>query len=158
MAWTASIVGVRENPVPNGHAFVDVQFSDGASKTFVQTYKISPGQFGSSEEIEAFVQARLAEVAALQDMIPDLVEVSTDVVPRRVTNFQARAALIGAGLFESVDSLIRAMPTGSVEFQAWEYANHVYRSSPLMALMASQFGLTEEQIDDLFRAAALVDA
>lgn len=79
-------------------------------------------------------------------------------VPDEVTNFQARAALLGAGLFEMVNSAILALPMTDVAYQAWEYANTVTRHGALVNAMAQQLGLTSEQLDNLFRAAAAIEA
>lgn len=79
-------------------------------------------------------------------------------VPQQVTNYQARAALLAAGLFEQVDAAVKAQGPTSAAFQAWEYANSVYRNSPLIAGLGAALGLTAAQIDDLFRAAAAIDS
>ena len=78
-------------------------------------------------------------------------------VPAEVTNFQARAALIGAGLFDQVDTAIRASGN-AVAVQAWDYANVITRTGTLVTAMAAQLGLSAEQLDDLFRAAAGIEA
>lgn len=77
-------------------------------------------------------------------------------VPQEVTNFQARAALMQAGLFQAVDDALRA--AGGAAWQAWEYANVFTRGGTLVNGMAAQLGLTDAQLDDLFRAAALIEA
>lgn len=79
-------------------------------------------------------------------------------VPQEVTNFQARAALLRAGLFEVVDAAIMALPRTKEAWQAWEYANTISRGGALVNAMAFSLGLTEAQIDDLFRAAAQIEA
>lgn len=77
-------------------------------------------------------------------------------VPDIVTNYQARAALIAAGLFDTVNTAMLALPANSVERQAWEYANTFSRQSPIIAALGAQLSLTNEQIDGLFTAAAQV--
>lgn len=69
-----------------------------------------------------------------------------------VSMFQARAALMNAGLYETVDSFMQQ--AGGVDLVAWEYATEVRRDSPMVQAMAQQLGLTSEQVDDLFRQAA----
>ena len=69
-------------------------------------------------------------------------------VPGTVTNFQCRAVLMRHGLFDQVDTMVRAL--GGVAFQAWEYANDVSRNGPLVLSLASALGFTAEQTDDLF--------
>jgi len=84
--------------------------------------------------------------------------------PRTVTNFQLRAALLGmpapggaAGtLFAVVDAAVRAQ--GGLALQAWEYANEVNRTGPLVQQMAAGFGFDEASLDALFIAAAGISA
>jgi hypothetical protein len=78
-------------------------------------------------------------------------------VPDEVTNFQARAALIAAGLFDAVDAAVRARPS-PIALQAWDYANTIKRHGALVTEVAAELDLTEQQLDDLFRAAALIEA
>lgn len=78
-------------------------------------------------------------------------------VPTQVTNFQARAALIAAGLFSQVDTAIK-QSTDPVARQAWEYANDITRHGALVQSMATQLGLTSTQLDALFVQAAGISA
>lgn len=77
-------------------------------------------------------------------------------VPAMVTNFQARAALIAAGLFDQADAAVKAS-TNPLALPAWEYSSTISRSSPLLDALASGLGLTDAQIDDLFRQAAAIN-
>ena len=78
-------------------------------------------------------------------------------VPASMPRFQARTALAMAGLPPVVDAAIAA--SGSVIAQiAWADAQVFERSSPTIAALASAIGLTEAQIDDLFRAAGEIVA
>lgn len=76
-------------------------------------------------------------------------------VPESVSMFQARAALIGAGLFEQVDAYCHAQ--GGLILQAWEYANVAPRNGSLINALGHQLGLSDAQIDALFRAAAQIE-
>lgn len=85
------------------------------------------------------------------------------VVPREVTNFQARALLMGmpsptAGrtMFDDVDDTLRAR--GGVAWQAWEYANTLQRNGALVRAMAEELGFTPGQLDALFVQAAAIEA
>ena len=73
-----------------------------------------------------------------------------------VSMFQARAALMNAGLYETVDASMQQ--AGGVNLVAWEYATEVRRDSPMVQAMAQQLGLTDEQVDQLFRQAAAISA
>jgi hypothetical protein len=73
-------------------------------------------------------------------------------VPEAVTPYQARKALLASGMLDQVEALMAQAPR---EAQlAWEYAIEVRRDDPFIALMAGQLGLTDAQVDDLFRLAA----
>lgn len=72
------------------------------------------------------------------------------LVPLFVTNYQGRAALLQAGLFQQVDQAVQALGNTSMEYQAWEYATNFYRNSPFITSLGSQLGLTSDQIDKLF--------
>lgn len=77
-------------------------------------------------------------------------------VPQTVTMRQARLALLGAGLLDSVNAAIAAMPTperSAAEIE-WEYAQTVDRHSPFTQQLAAGLGLTTEQLDALFTQAA----
>lgn len=80
-----------------------------------------------------------------------------DPVPQVVSRFQARAALHAAGLLSSVED---AIATGADVFTqiAWADAVEFRRNSPTIATLAASIGLTETQIDDLFRQAAQITA
>jgi hypothetical protein len=73
-------------------------------------------------------------------------------VPAEVSPLQMRRALNAAGLRPAVEAAVAA---ADQEVQdAWDYATTIRRDHPLLASMATQLGLTEAQIDALFRAAA----
>ena len=94
------------------------------------------------------------EIAALPPPAPP-------PVPQEVTNFQARALLLqmpgsveGRTLFQDVDDALRQL--GGVAWQAWEYTAIFPRDSELIATLAAQFNLTDEQLDQMFIAAAQI--
>jgi len=89
--------------------------------------------------------------------IPDIV--ANGNVPQEVTMRQAKLALLQYGLLQQVDTAIANMP--GVQGQAarieWEYAATVKRNAPLLGQIASAFGVTDEQLDNLFILAATFD-
>lgn len=87
--------------------------------------------------------------------IAAFVAVEPRPVPAKVTNYQARQALIDAGRFEEADAKVRASGSTSA-VQAWDFANEFFRASPFIGLIGAALGMTQTQIDDLFRAAELV--
>lgn len=97
-------------------------------------------------------------------------------VPAEVTNWQARAVLRrtflpdapATSLFTRTDTLLRqardvtaGLPESDprrtqadLQWQAWEQANVFSRSGALLSGIGARFGLSDAQVDDLFRAAA----
>lgn len=77
-------------------------------------------------------------------------------VPVEVTMRQARLALLNAGLLDTAQGVIDALPMPARR-QAqieWEYALSVRRDHPLIALMIGEGLATAEEVDGLFVAAA----
>lgn len=79
---------------------------------------------------------------------------ATLVVPQTVTQFQARAALYLAGLLDEVEALMSAAETPALAKLAWQHAVEFRRDSPTVQTMASELGLTDQQIDQLFITAS----
>ena len=77
------------------------------------------------------------------------------IIPAFVTNYQARAALIGAGLFDQVDAAISASGNQLAQ-TAWDHAQVVERRSPFIDALKVAAGLDDDEIDQLFLAAAAV--
>lgn len=73
-------------------------------------------------------------------------------VPQQVTMRQARLALLSAGLLDDVEVVIAA--AGRAAQLEWEYAAVVDRSNPVIVIVQQQQGMTDAEIDDLFREAA----
>lgn len=73
-----------------------------------------------------------------------------------VSRFQARAALLGAGLLAQVEAAVAA--ADPVTQMAWADAIEFRRNSPTIAALSSAIGLTDTQLDDLFNAAAQIHA
>jgi hypothetical protein len=74
-----------------------------------------------------------------------------------VSMAQARLALRRAGLLNSVDAVIAAIPDESARADAeisWEYSTTVARDDALVAVLGQSFGLSAEQIDELFTLAS----
>ncbi len=78
-------------------------------------------------------------------------QITPESNPWEVTPLQAKLALHGAGLLESIEAYVKTADK-SVQI-AWEYASSFNRTSPLLLTLASGLGLTETQLDDLFTAA-----
>lgn len=72
----------------------------------------------------------------------------------RCSPAQMRIALIRIGLLEQVQAIADSDPEASI---VWEYATSIERSSPLIDALGGPNGFTPEQIDDIFRAAMVVE-
>lgn len=85
-----------------------------------------------------------------------LVDAPASPVPQIVSMRQARLALLDAGLLDDVEAAIITMaePQRAATQIEWEYSTEVNRTSPTTAMLAGVLGLTDEQIDELFRQAA----
>jgi response regulator RpfG family c-di-GMP phosphodiesterase len=64
---------------------------------------------------------------------------------------QARLALLQAGHLATVDAALAQDPAAKIQ---WEYATHVYRTDALVGQMAQLLSLSDQQLDELFIAAA----
>ncbi|MDG5498978.1 hypothetical protein [Marinobacter sp. BGYM27] len=73
-----------------------------------------------------------------------------------VSRFQARAALYGAGLLANADAAIQG--ADDLAKLAWNDAQEFRRNSPLVAAIAAELGITDLQLDDLFRQASIIEA
>ena len=73
-------------------------------------------------------------------------------VPQQVTMRQARLELLSRDLLDDVDAVIAV--AGRAAQIEWEYTSTVDRDNPVIAVVQQQQGMTDEQIDDLFREAA----
>mgnify|MGYP007100088042 CR=1 FL=1 len=102
-------------------------------------------------EAQSEIATLTAEVARLTALIPPPVD--PNAVPAMITRTQARLVLHRAGL---LDKVLEIIASGGVEAQIWYEANEWYRASPVLAGMALALGFTDEQVDDLFRAAGAI--
>jgi hypothetical protein len=71
---------------------------------------------------------------------------------------QVRLALLAAGItFAHVDAAIDALPAGVERDTArtyWEYSVELHREHPLIGQFAAALGLTDEQVDTMWRGAS----
>ena len=79
-------------------------------------------------------------------------------IPQSVTRFQALAALHLAGHLPAVEAIMAAPETPVLAKLAWDNALSFERSSPLLNGLAGTLGLTSQDLDDLFTAAAGIAA
>lgn len=74
-----------------------------------------------------------------------------------VSAFQAKAALLNRGLLDAANAA--ATGAGGRTLRAWQTATEYARLSPAITALAPAIGITDpEDLDDLFREAALISA
>ena len=75
-----------------------------------------------------------------------------------VSRFQARVTLYNFGLLDAVNKLMADSTTPFITKEAWESAQVFKRNSPTVIALGASLKLTEDQIDELFKAALEVQA
>lgn len=75
-----------------------------------------------------------------------------------VSPFQAKAALLNAGLLDDVEAIIASPDTDRMVVLAWANALEYKRLSPMVASIASSLGWSDSQLDELFIQAAIITA
>lgn len=79
-------------------------------------------------------------------------------VPQTVSRFQAKAALLAAGMLSTVEAMMADPETPAVAKLAWAEALEFNRTSPTVLSMAAALQLTDAQLDELFIAASTITA
>ena len=74
------------------------------------------------------------------------------------SRFQARVALYDFGLLDAVNKLMADSTIPFIVKEAWESAGIFKRNSPTVNALGAELKLTEEQIDELFKAALEIQA
>lgn len=113
-------------------------------------------------KVAALAQAE-TEKAALQSQI-DVLQAQLNPVDSSgfavLSAVQVRLALLGAGITPAmVEAAIQSLPEGVQHDTArtyWEYATQFHRDHPFIAAFSSALGLTSEQVDTMWRAAAQI--
>lgn len=89
-------------------------------------------------------------------LLEDEEAIGASYVPDVISPFQARAALLAAGMLDDVELAIEG--SGPEVRIAWEYATEWRRDSPTIAALADALGLSAEDVDNLFIAASEIVA
>lgn len=74
-----------------------------------------------------------------------------------VSAFQAKAALLQAGLLTDVENYINNPDTDPLVKLAWNNAIEFRRLSPIITVLGSTFNLSEIQLDKLFKTAKSIE-
>lgn len=68
-------------------------------------------------------------------------------VPQTITPLQSKLQLLEIGLLDDVEVMVSA--DRKVQLY-WEYASVIERDNEILLMMATQLGLTEDMLDDMF--------
>lgn len=73
-------------------------------------------------------------------------------VPEEVYAWRLRLATQMGGLKTTIDALLNSLPEPdkTIALEAWNSGVTIRRDSPLIASLATQLGLTKEQVDEYF--------
>lgn len=96
--------------------------------------------------------ATLDAYAGYQCVDSDYTGPAPAVVPASVTPRQVRLLLLAQSLLPQVEAIIAS--SDEATRIAWDYASEFRRDDPLLLALASQLGLTSEQVDAFFIAAS----
>jgi len=79
-------------------------------------------------------------------------------IPQTVTAFQAKAALLEAGLLDQIETMMADAKTPRIVKLAWSEALTFERKSPTVQSLSAALGLDDDELDALFSAAAQITA
>ena len=80
------------------------------------------------------------------------------VIPQSVTAFQAKAALLEAGLLDNVEAMMASPSTPRIVKLAWSEALTFERQSPTVLSLGAALGLSSDELDALFMAGSQITA
>jgi len=95
------------------------------------------------------------EYTAEEAMAWNAARLANERAGMKVSRLQAKIAMMQAGVLSAVEAAVAAADP-AVQM-AWADAIEFRRFSPTILALSAQLGMTDTQLDDLFRAAALVD-
>lgn len=118
-----------------------------------ETQKISESTPERNEE-DKLIQSWTITDLTTEELEEKLLNKRSKMVCSR---FQALAALYGAGLLTSIESIINNPESDPMLKLAWDNALEFRRLSPMLITLTSTMGLTDEQLDNLFIQALSIE-
>lgn len=105
-----------------------------------------------TEDLHTFVdedgnETPLEEYCKTLEIAPYVEPELVVVIPQSITMRQARLQLLEVELLDEVEAFVSQDRKWQIE---WEYANEVFRDSPLTTALKDLLQLTDEQIDTMF--------
>lgn len=96
-----------------------------------------------------------ARIALYVDQVHSIAAVK-ESVPSEVALWQFRAALKLSSLYAQVQSAVAQLPESQriVIEEQLEYGNAIHRNHPTIKAMAESIGVSQSQVDDVFKLAA----
>lgn len=131
------------------------------------TYTIISAAYANEDHTAAVIQTQEAgavlvserDTPALWAQLAQVLPYAPPVtVPQVVSKFQAKAALLGAGLLSQVEQMMADPAADPLAVLAWQNAQEFRRTSPTVAGMAAALGLDDAALDALFTSAAGIEA
>ncbi len=147
-------ISVKKQPAANGPVFPQVKGLEYAWARESQYPTEVPEFFGTCpDDADTQVEGVLGVLlqADWETMRDDEMR-ARNPVPQQVTMRQARLELLERGLLDDVEAVILA--AGRAAQIEWEFATFVERGHPVIAVVQQQQGLSDADMDDLFREAA----
>lgn len=136
-----------------GQTFIaECDITDFEGERYVCDYVVQPGDtFGLAPQVAAAVVAWVAAGKTVTTVT------APNPVPFEVTRFQAKAALAQIGKLDLATSVVAASGDAVLQL-AWAEAPSFPRHSVGINALAPALGLTQSDLDDLFRLAAGISA
>lgn len=113
-------------------------------------YLIFTQPIATPEEIPAAKgYTKIASLELEADHQAELIKARESMI---LTARQARLALHNIGKLADIPAAIAALsePQKTQAEIEWEYATHIHRTNPLVPMLSTGLGLTDEQIDQMF--------
>lgn len=151
VVWTGQPIGDGEDAVCHP-LHIEQLWSAGALADWGLYVPVDADPVPEGKVITATTVERVGEVV---QFVHALADAPPPAVPQSISMRQARLALLGAGLLATVETSIDNLeePDKSAARIEWEYATEMRRDHHLIAALAVEMSLTDQQIDDLFIAA-----
>jgi hypothetical protein len=109
------------------------------------------------EEAVAAGPEPYGEASDLTDPSAPIYSLAEERAAMVVSRFQAKAALFQLGLLEKIETLL-AGAANYIHRLAWDESTEFHRDSPTLNFLAVAAGLSEAELDDLFRLAMTIRA
>jgi hypothetical protein len=141
------IVEINTNKPEPGPFATDAEYCQYVMSNAALSYQ---SQYKTATADEGITAAREAYNASLPNAEPP-----PPRIPRAVTRFQAKAALMAAGMLDKIDAAA-ATSDDPIFRLAWSEAGMFDRDSPMVKTIAAAFGMSEQELDQLFLEASKI--